>query len=104
MNIPTTHKFNAYRFLKSGSTEEYNATPTYQNIDCLVVPASTDIIMTYQGVPGFQLYEITTQENVELKNGDKLVSGSEEYIVKDVAQRVENVYMFYVHVVGQKKV
>ncbi len=102
--FPTTHKFDIFRFLKTGDTEVYNATATYMNIDCTVVPASTDIIMTFPGVPGYQLYEITTQENVDLKNGDKLVSGSEEYIVRDTPQKVDNNYMFFTKIVGERKI
>lgn len=102
--LPTTHKFSVYRYLKTDNTEEYNSESIYANVDTFVIPASTEIIMTYQGIPGNQLFEGTTQESITLQNGDKLVQGSEVYIIKDTPQVVDNNYLFYIKLVLQKVV
>ena len=104
MQYPTTHVFDAYRFKKTGDTESYDTAPLYTGIDAAVVPAGTDILAVYHGIASFQLFEIYTEENVDLKNGDKLVSGSEEYIIKDAPMKVENIYLSYIRIVGERKI
>jgi hypothetical protein len=102
MQTPTTHVFSVYPFKKTGNTEEYDTTPLYTGVDAAVVPASTDILAVYPGISSFQLNEIFIYENVDLKNGYKLVSGSEEYVVRGQPMKVDNAYMYYTHVVGER--
>lgn len=102
MQYPITHVFNVHKFIKTGDTESYDATPLYTGVDACVVPASTDILAVYPGVASYQLFEIHVFENVVLKNGYKLKNDSEEYIIRGEPMKVENIYLSFIKVIGER--
>lgn len=96
---------NTYRLQKTGTTESYGADPVYEKVNYTVVPASADIMSVYPGIPGYQLYELFTPDNVAHKNGDKIImQDGTEYIVKGVPVVIKNRYINNTRIVGQMKV
>lgn len=89
-----------YRLTRSGNQESYGASPVITGLDCQIVPASNELLAIYGGNPSFALFAIHFDENVEVQTGDKLVSGSTAYIVRDVPMRVENRLLSYTKVIA----
>src|SRR5690348_6689963 len=101
MHIPITDTVAVYRLTRTGTKDAYGETPVVTGLDCAITPAGTDILAVYGGEPSFALFEIYFSEVVTLKNGDKLVSGSNEYIVRGVPQVVDNRYQYHTKVIGE---
>ncbi len=102
MSLPlTTDTVSVYRLTRTGAKEAYAETPAITGLDCQIVPAGTEVLAIYGGNPSYSLYEIHFDENVQLRNGDKLVSGSTAYIVRDVPMRVENRLLSYTKVIAE---
>jgi hypothetical protein len=95
MEFPSTHLVEVYRLEKTGAKEGYGVTPVLTGLDIAIYPAGTDIAALYPGIPAFQAYEGYVYEYVSLKNGDKLKSGSEEWILQDVPQKYETDLLYY---------
>lgn len=93
----TTNLVNIYQFQRTGAKEDYPASPNYNQVNACITPAGTDLIMTYGGEAGFQLYEIFVYDmTIQFKNGDKIVDeAGHKYLVQGVAQVVNNRYMSY---------
>ncbi len=101
MNIPITDTIDVYRLARTGNKDAYAQTPVITGLDCSVTPAGTDILAVFGGQPSLSLYEIYFNEFVTLRNGDKLKSGTKEYIVRGVPQVIDNRYMYYQKVIGE---
>lgn len=99
-----THNVSVYRLTRNGGKEEYAATPIATGIDCGIVPASNDILAVYPGEAAYSLHEVFIYEPVGFKLGDKLVSGSEEYILRGVPQVYDNQYIYTQHLICEKVV
>ena|SRR6266436_4747302 len=99
----TTDTASIYHLIRTGGNESYSNTPAYQNVNCGITPASTDIQVTYGGMEGFQLYEIFIWDiTLSIKNGDKIVTqAGVVYLVSGVAQIVNNKYLQFIKVVGR---
>lgn len=95
---------DVFRLTRIGDKETYGATPVITGLRCQIIPATNDILAVYPDIPAYQLFEIYFFKNQTIKNGDKLKSGSTEYIVRGVAQAVDNKYMTYQRIVGEKVV
>lgn len=105
MPHPTyTHVADVYRLTRTGNRDAYGDDPVIEGLDISVVPAGTDIMAVYGGGETFALFEIYTGEKVTLKNGDKIVSGSQSWIVKGVPAQIDNHLMAYTMVIGQEAV
>lgn len=101
MHIPITDTVEVYRHARTGQRDAYAATPIATGLDCAIVPAGPDIVATYGGQPSLALFEVYFSESVDVKNADKLVSGSKSYIVRGVPQVVDNRYLHYTKVIGE---
>jgi len=101
---PITDTVDVFRLTRTGNKDAYGVTPVLTGLDCTITPAGSDIVAVYGGNPSLAMYEIFTGEAVTLKNGDKLVSGSTEYIVQGVPQVVDNRYMYYQKMIGVQAV
>ena len=104
LEIMITDTVDVFRLTRTGDKETYSATPVIAGLRCQIIPATNDILGVYPDVPAYQLFEIYCFKNVEIKHGDKFKSGSIEYIVRGVAQSVDNKYMTYQRIVGEKVV
>lgn len=96
-----TDTVSVYRLTRTGAKEAYSDSPEIQGLDCQIVPAGTDVIAIYGGNPSYSLFEVHFDENVQLKNGDRLVAGSTTYVVRDVPMRVENRLLAYTKVIAE---
>jgi hypothetical protein len=102
MTLPLiTDTVSVYRLTRTVNKEAYGASPVITGLDCQIVPAGTEVLAIYGGNPSYSLFEIYFDENVTLKNGDKLVSGATAYVVRDVPMRVENRLLSYTKVVAE---
>jgi hypothetical protein len=100
----TTHKVSVFRLVETAGQEEYGADPVYTGLDVGIFPASADILAVYPGEASYQLYEIFVYEPAVIKNGDKLVSGSDEWIVRGAPQVFDFPQISYQRLVGEKVV
>ncbi len=99
-----TDTCDLYRLVRVGDKESYGGSPILNGLKCQIMPASSDILAVYPGEPSYQLYEIFTYSMDTVKNGDKLKSGSTEYIVRGVARTVNTPLLKYQQLVGEKVV
>jgi hypothetical protein len=99
-----THIVDVYRLTIVSGKESYALTPVRTNLDVGVFPAGPEVLAVYPGVSSYQLYDIFIYEDVTLLNGDKLKSGSDEWIVRGVPQKFSNPYISYQRIVGEKVV
>ena len=104
LDILITDTVDVFRLTRVGDKESYGLTPVITGLRCQILPASNDILAVYPDIPAYQLYEIYFFKNTLVKNGDKLKSGSIEYILRGVPQAVDNKYMTYQRLVGEKVV
>jgi hypothetical protein len=102
--LPETHNVSVYRQVANGNKSDFDTTPTYTGVDCMIIPAGTDILALYPGESIMQLYEIGVQERgYTLKNGDKLVDSSgNSWIIRGVPQVFDLPQMYYLRCVGEK--
>lgn len=100
----TTHVVDVYRLARVGDKELYDLTPIKTGLDCSIIPAGNDILAVYPGEASFALYEIYFSEVVDIKNGDKLKVGNQEWIVRGVPQVMDTPYLYYQRLVGEKVV
>ena len=100
----TTHKVSVYPLTLASGKEKYPESPTVTGLDLGIFPAGIEIQAAYPGISAFQLYEIFCFENVTIGNGDKLISGADEWIIKGVPQKYSDPYASYQRLVGQKVV
>lgn len=98
-----THNVSVYRLARASNQEEYSASPVYSGLDVSIVPASSDILAFF-GEPSMSLYEIFIEEVAELKVGDKLTSGSDEWIIRGVPMVYSHPALTYTRAVGEKVV
>lgn len=96
-----TDTVSVFRLTRTGAKEAYDVTPVLTGLDCQIMPASNDLLAIYGGNPGYALFTIHLDENAQIKTGDKLVSGSTEYIVRDVPMRVENRLLSYTKLITE---
>lgn len=102
MNYLITDSVDIYRLEKTGNTKAYGVAAVYTRVECGIFPAGTDILAVYPSIDAFQLHEVFIHEDVDLKNGDKLITqGNKEYIVQGVPQKFDTRYLFFTRVVGQ---
>ena len=99
-----TDTCDLYRLVRIGDKESYGGTPILTGLKCQIMPASSDILAVFPGEPSYQLYEIFMYSMDTIKNGDKLKSGSTEYIVRGVARTVNTSLLKYQQIVGEKVV
>jgi hypothetical protein len=97
-----TDTVSVYRLARTGAKEAYAVDPALTGLDCQITPASTETLAVYGGNPSYSLYELYFDENVQLKNGDKLTTlTGTAYIVRDVPMRVENRLLSYTKIVAE---
>ncbi len=97
-----TDTADLFRLTRTGGKEQYGATPVRTGLKCQIMPASADILAVFPGEPSYQLYEIFTYDMDLIKNGDKLKSGTTEYIVRGVPRVVNTSELKYQQLVGEK--
>jgi hypothetical protein len=102
--VPVTNKVDVYRLTRAGDSESYGSLPIVTSLDCNITPASTEIMAVYPGESAYSLYEIYTERNVDLKNGDKLKDSTGEYIIRGVPQVINNRFLYFQKIVGEKVV
>ena len=100
----TTHLVDVYRLAVASSKEGYGASPVITGLDVGIFPAGTDIVAVYGGESAFQLYDVYVYESATLKNGDKLKSGTDEWIIKGVPQVFSTPYLSYQRLICEKVV
>lgn len=99
-----THTVDIYRLTRTGNKDQYATTPVYTTIEAGIFPAGTDILAVYPAESAFALYEIYIFEPCLLKNGDKLKSGGDEWIVRGVPQVFSSMRTQYQRLIGEKVV
>lgn len=98
-----SHILTVYHFLRAGDNENYETTPTAEGLRAQILPAGTDIVVFYPDIPAYQLWDIFIFDQTTIQNGDKLVDeDNNEYIVKGVSFKVNEIYMTYQRIAGQK--
>ena len=92
-----------FHFLKTGDKEEYDATPYQTAVKFQIIPAGSDILATFPGVPAYSLHEMFCFDMVEVLNGDKVIDeDGSEYIIRGEPQRVNTSYLTFQQFVGEK--
>lgn len=106
MYAKINNSVDIYHLTRNGNDNEYEAQPSYQKVECCILPASNDIMAIYPAQNSYSLFEIFLYENVTIKNGDKLASSitGGEWIVRGVAQVHDTNLMYYTKVVGEQVV
>jgi len=85
---------------------DYEAASSITNLNATIYPAGNNIIMAYPGIAEYQLYEMMVwNDPVDIRNGDKFVSGSDSWIVQGIPKVYDDgilycLYMILVKVVG----
>lgn len=97
-----THKVNIHRFKVVAGKEAYDTTPTYSNIEAAIQPSGPDTMTIYPSIDAYQLFDIFIFDNLTIKTGDKLVSGSDSWIVRGVPQAMSTPYVSYLKIAGEK--
>ena len=97
-----SHTCDIYRLVRVGNRDTYGDDPVYSGIAFQILPAGPEIEAVYGSGPTFSLYELYTGKDVTLKNGDRITSGDESWIIKGEPQVVTYPHVKYVHVRGQK--
>jgi hypothetical protein len=100
----TTHLVDVYRLALSSSKESYGGTAVITGLDVGIFPAGNDIVAIYGGESAYQLYEVYVYESAVLKNGDKLKSGTDEWIIQGVPQVFSTPYLSYQRLLCEKVV
>lgn len=102
----TTNRINVYQFARTGTKADYPATPNYTDVNAAIMPAGTDILTTYGGEAGFQLYEIFVYDmTIDFKTGDKLVDNTgQTYFVAGVQEKVNNRITHYIKLAAKVEV
>ncbi|HEX2910391.1 MAG TPA: hypothetical protein VH186_06250 [Chloroflexia bacterium] len=103
MPLPVTNIASIYHFQRTGNTEEYSATPDYQNVNVCVSPTGTDIQASFGDVPSYQLFEIFIPDiTIQVKNGDKIVTDEGvTYLVDGVPFTPKVQYLQYTRVMAR---
>jgi len=104
LKINLTNTFSVYRLKRTLNVEVYDTTPTYTGVEAQVTPADNEILALYPDVPAAQLFDCFIFINSLIKNGDKLIDGSEEFIVRGVAFSIDGPLMTYQRLAVQKKI
>jgi hypothetical protein len=104
--LPITDVISIYQFQRTGDTESYPNTPTYQSVNACVSPMGTDIQADYGGVASFQLFEVFIYDvTLTLGNADKIVTASgQEYTIDGRPYVINNLYLQYIRCLCKQKV
>ena len=103
-NFRENYTVDIYRLTVTGEKEEYNATPAVTNVEAGIFPVDTSIMAMFPGESAFQMYDIFVYRDVPIKNGDKFVSGTDEWIIKGVPQKYADLLLTYQKCMGLKVV
>src|SRR6476469_741563 len=106
MIFPLNQTVSIYQHKRTGNTESYQDSPTYEGVEACVTPTGTDIQADYGGVASFQLFEIFVYDmSLTLGNADKMVTESGvEYIVDGQPYVVNNPFLKYIRCLAKQKV
>jgi hypothetical protein len=106
MIFPLNQTVSIYQHKRTGNTESYQDSPTYEGVEALVSPTGTDIQADYGGVASFQLFEIFLYDmSLTLGNADKIVTASgTEYIVDGQPYLIDNPFLKYIRCLAKQKV
>jgi len=101
--LPITNIVKIYQFERTGNTESYPATPTYEDVNACISPTGTDIQSSYGDVASYQLFEIFLYDvTLTIKNGDKIVDeNNTAYLVDGQPYVINNAYMQYIRVLAK---
>ena len=104
--FPITDIVSIYEQQRSGNTESYQTSPTYQNVNACISPTGTDIQTDIGDVPSFQLFEIFLYDiTLQIGSGSKIVTANtKEYLVAGKPFVVDNQYLKYIRILGQQVV
>jgi hypothetical protein len=92
--MPITHVVDVYRLEAADDTETYGTDPVHEAVPFTIFPANAELVAMYPGEYCGQLYQVATEQDIDLKNGDKLIAGGQTIIVRGVPTR----YAVYGHI------
>ena len=102
--VPITHTISVYHLVRTGDKEDYEATPSITGLPVSIFPAGSDIVALYPGEFSYQLYSLFVFPQKDIRNGDKLVAGSESWIVKGAPQQFNSPQVKFQQIVIEKVV
>lgn len=92
--MPITDVVTIYKMVRDGDIESYETSPTYTLKNACISPTGQDVQTGEGGVYSYQLFEIFIWDvTVDLRNGDKIVSGNTEYLVTGTPNTHNTRYM-----------
>ena len=97
-----THVCDVYHLTTTNDTASYELTPSITQLNASIYPAGTDILMTFPGIPAYSAYQMLVWDDVEIKNGDKIISGSEEWIVRGVPRIFNDMTMYVQDIIVER--
>lgn len=104
--FPLNETVSIYQFQRTGNTESYQHSPTYEGVEALISPTGTDIQTDYGGVASFHLFEIFLYDmSLTLGNADKIVTADGRiFIVDGQPYVVNNRFLQYIRCLAKQKV
>lgn len=94
---------DVYRFIENASKEQYGNTPAITNLEVCILPMDAAMAaLAGSGESAFQMYDVYIYTDAVIHSGDKLISGTDEWIVKGVPQKFTSLLQTYSHVQAVK--
>ena len=84
--FPITHTIDIYHLVVINDKESYEITPSIAGLKVTIHPAGPEILAVFPGKPSFALHRMFVYEAAALKNGDKVVGGSDTFIIRGVPE------------------
>jgi len=81
-----TDTVNIYHLAKTGSKEEYEAAAAITGLKVTIVPMGADVMAVFPGEATYNTFQCFVWDRVDIRIGDKVLSGSVVYKVKSPPQ------------------
>lgn len=99
-----TDTVDIYRLNSADDKEQYGQVPTHTGLKVTLVPAGNDILTAFPGDAVYSLYQMVVYDDVNMQNGDKVVSGTGTYYVRGVPRVVNIPYIYHQEILVEKVV
>lgn len=81
--FPITHTVSIAHLTTAAGVDKHETSPSITGAQVTIVPAGPEILAIYPGQMSYQTYSMYVYQNIDIRNGDKVTSGSDSWIVRN---------------------
>lgn len=78
-----THTIDIAHLTTASGIDKHETTASITGVPATIVPAGPEILSIYPGQMTYQMFSMYLYKNIDIRNGDKVTSGSDSWIVRN---------------------